>query len=83
MKFARIVLLLVLLPSLSVGCRNTSALFSPPGTMRQQQLNATLHDPYAETDVGPEVVGGRPREYQKPLAEPVRSRFVWDNWLGR
>jgi hypothetical protein len=83
MKFVRIVLLLVLLPSLSVGCRNTPALLGPPGTMRQQQLNATLHDPYAGTDIGPEVVGGRPREYQKPLAEPVRSRFVWDNWLGR
>ncbi len=51
--------------------------------MRQQQLNATFHDPYTEPDIGPEVVGGRPREYQKPSAEPVRSRFVWDNWLRR
>jgi hypothetical protein len=83
MNFARIVLLSVLLPLLMVGCRYPTTMFGPPGTMRQQQLNATLHDPYAEPDIGPEVVGGRPREYQKPLAEPVRSRFVWDNWLGR
>ena len=83
MKSDRIALLLVLLLTLHAGCRTPPAMFGPPGTMRQQQLSATVHDPYAGTDIGPEVVGGRPRDYQKPLAEPVRSRFVWDNWLGR
>jgi hypothetical protein len=83
MKSARLVLPLVLLLAIAVGCRNGGSLLSPPGTMRQQQLKATAHDPYTETDIGPEVVGGRPRDYQKPLAEPVRGRYVWDNWLGR
>jgi hypothetical protein len=83
MKSASLILPLVLLLAISAGCRNSGSLLGPQGTMRQQQLNATMHDPYAEPDIGPEVVGGRPREYQKPSAEPVRSRFVWDNWLGR
>jgi hypothetical protein len=47
--------------------------------MQQQRLSATVHDPYADVDAGPEIVGGRPREFQKPLAEPVRSRPPWSN----
>jgi len=49
-----------------------------PGTITQQQQAATMHDPYGDTMAGPEIVGGRPREFQKPLAEPVRSRGFRD-----
>lgn len=56
------------------GCRGYNPFRWPPGTLQQQRLNATVHDPYADTDAGPEVVGSRPRDFQKPLAEPVRSR---------
>jgi hypothetical protein len=49
-----------------------------PGTVPQQQQAATMHDPYGDTAAGPEIVGGRPREFQKPLAEPVRSRGFRD-----
>ncbi|TVS19383.1 MAG: membrane or secreted protein [Planctomycetaceae bacterium] len=83
MKPARFAWLLCSLLAICAGCQNAPPILGPPGTMRQQQLNATFHDPYTEPDIGPEVVGGRPREYQKPSAEPVRSRFVWDNWLRR
>lgn len=48
--------------------------WSNPGTMAQQQARATYHDPYADTTAAPEIVGGRPREFSKPAAEPVRSR---------
>ncbi len=54
-----------------------------PGSAPYQQYQATLHDPYPDTDLGPEVVGGRPREFQKPLAEPVRSRWLRDSWWSR
>jgi hypothetical protein len=83
MKSVKLVLLWVLLLAIPGGCRTYPPVLGPPGTIRQQQLRATMYDPYVGTDIGPEVVGGRPREYQKPLAEPVRSRFVWDTWLGR
>jgi hypothetical protein len=73
-------LLLVLAP---IGCRSVSDLFGPPGTMRQQQLGATMHDPYTDNDAGPAVVGGRPRDFQKPLAEPVRSRILRDSTFPR
>jgi hypothetical protein len=65
------------------GCRSAQPRFFRPGSMQRQQYNATLHDPYADNDAGPEVVGGRPREFQKPLAEPVRSPLLRDMWWSR
>jgi hypothetical protein len=41
--------------------------------VEQQRQNASLHDPYSDNDIGPEVVGGRPREFEKPRSEPVRN----------
>jgi hypothetical protein len=67
-----------------VVCLSASACMTgrgrPPGTVQQQRYQATLHDPYPDGDGGPEVVGGRPREFQKPLAEPVRNRWLQDSW---
>ena len=37
-----------------------------PGTEAYQQARAQRFEPYPENDVGPPVVGGRPREYQDP-----------------
>jgi hypothetical protein len=57
------------------GCRHVQwpRWFSPPGTANSQQLRASYEDPYTDTFAGPEVVGGRPREFQKQFAEPERS----------
>jgi hypothetical protein len=65
------------------GCRCAGPNLWHPGSMQQQQYSATLHDPYADNDAGPEVVGGRPRDFEKPLAEPVRSRWLSDSWWSR
>jgi len=32
--------------------------------------------------LGPEVVGGRPRDYQQQLPEPVRNRLYVDSYVG-
>ena len=53
--------------TVSTGCQWCQSLFGSPGTVRQQQLQATFHDPYADNDLGPEIVGGRPRDFAKPL----------------
>lgn len=62
------------------GCAGTNVF--APGSTRQQQLNATVHDPYADNDLGPTVEGGRPRDFRKPWAEPVRTRLLRDSWWG-
>jgi hypothetical protein len=72
----KIPFLFILLLALSAGCRNYGLPFGPPGTIQQQRLNAAVHDPYADTQAGPEVVGARPRDYQKPWSEAQRSRTV-------
>jgi hypothetical protein len=46
-----------------------------PGWAGQQRAEAIEHDPYPLDDVGPEVVGGWPREYQRPLNEVERVRL--------
>ncbi|GIW91377.1 MAG: hypothetical protein KatS3mg109_1809 [Pirellulaceae bacterium] len=66
---------------LLTGC--TWPNLGPPGPEWQQRYRAILHDPYPDADLGPEVVGGRPREFQKPLAEPVRNRYLYDEWWYR
>ena len=48
--------------------------WSSPGTIRTQQLRAMRHDPYAENDIAPPVVGGRPRDYLVPTPRPVRDQ---------
>jgi hypothetical protein len=46
-----------------------------PGWAHEQRGEAIEHDPYPLDDMGPEVVGGRPREYQRPLNEVERARM--------
>jgi len=45
-----------------------------PGPAGFQRNNALLFDPYPSDDLGPEIVGGRPRGFQKPPQEITRSR---------
>src|SRR3954465_12153749 len=47
-----------------------------PGPVAYQRDQAIQHDPYPLDDVGPEVVGARPREYQRPLNEVERARLA-------
>lgn len=61
------------------GCARGWPGLRPAGTMRQQQYQATLHDPYPDTDAGP-ATDNRPLGFTKPQAEPVRSRQVRDMW---
>ena len=76
--------------ALSVACLATCGCasgggfnFFNPGNIYQQRIRATIHDPYSDQDLGPEVVGGRPRDYQQQLPEPVRNRLYVDSWWGR
>jgi hypothetical protein len=58
-----------------------------PGPAGYQRYNALYHDPYPVDDMGPEIVGGRPRSYQRPVPEaeraqplappPIRPGYPW------
>jgi hypothetical protein len=62
------------------GCAEEAASlrqsFAHPGPAAYQRQQAIRHDPYVLNDVGPEVVGGRPREYMIPVNEVDRARLA-------
>ena len=57
------------------GCANRRAWGLPggQGTVERQKARATIHDPFPLNDIGPDVVGGRPREFFNPKSEAVRN----------
>ncbi|MFO0923408.1 MAG: membrane or secreted protein [Pirellulales bacterium] len=63
-----------------VGCQNSpwgrwgSREFGQ-GSIDRQKARAVLTDPYPLNDIGPEVVGARPREFSTPLPEASRNRL--------
>jgi len=75
--------LLVLLISTTVGCAGTAypQLINPPPVAMQQQ-RAEFFDPFPEVESGPGMDGARPRAYDRPAPEPVRSQ-VQSNRLLR
>jgi hypothetical protein len=46
-----------------------------PGPTAYQRALANQHDPFLLNDVGPEVVGGRPRDFDMPMNEVERARL--------
>ncbi len=61
---------------LAGGCSSTirKPRLRSPGTAPVQRYNATQFDPYPQNDVGPAIVGGRPKDFQLPPDEVVRAR---------
>lgn len=50
-----------------------------PGPAGLQRYEATAGaDPYPLPDVGPEIEGGRPREFQQPMPEVERARQYYE-----
>ncbi len=60
------------------GCANRQGwgFASGQGTVERQKSRAVVHDPYPLNDIGPPVLGGRPREYFDPQAEVKRTHAV-------
>jgi hypothetical protein len=60
--------------AIASGCAGvaTPELYHP-GPAGYQRARAIQHDPYPLDDVAEPVVGGRPREYQRPVPEAERA----------
>jgi len=46
------------------------------GSIDRQKNRAVTFDPYPLNDIGPPVVGGRPREFANPLPEAQRNELT-------
>ncbi len=71
----RCIVLLALAVAIPACCVTKPNLTSP-GTIEQQRFRSVMFDPYSDVDIGPEVVGGRPREFQRPLSQVDRNELV-------
>lgn len=60
------------------GCNLEGPKLLHPGNAATQQKRAERFDPYPSPDIGPEVAGSRPRDYQVPRPETTRSRWTTD-----
>jgi len=60
------------------GCQTMGYQLFHPGTHASQRARIMEHDLYPDADAGPEVVGGRPREFQKQRPETIRNRWQSD-----
>jgi hypothetical protein len=54
------------------------------GTMDRQKSRAADFDPYPLNDIGPPVLGGRPRGFFDPIPEPKRNELQSQRnpWAG-
>ena len=66
--------ILSMLISALAGCSDMSPFWLHPGPAELQQIRAEYIDPYPEPDIGPAVVGGRPRDFQVPPPENERAQ---------
>jgi hypothetical protein len=66
----------IALATLLLGCHGGHPRMRQPGPTKLQQRAATQFDPYGDNEAGPTIVGGRPREFQRPFSEPVRAKNV-------
>ncbi|PHS11647.1 MAG: hypothetical protein COA78_09420 [Blastopirellula sp.] len=61
--------------SMFSGCYNLARpQWFNPGTMKEQRLRAMRFDPYPDVDAGPEMVGVRPRGFDRPASEATKSQ---------
>lgn len=70
--------------STGIGCAGvTGPRFGGPGPAEWQRAEAQRFDPYPEPEAGPTILGGRPRDYEEPIAEPSRARWNPLTWFNR
>jgi hypothetical protein len=62
----------------ALGCANRPGwgTHGSQGTIDRQKARAVVHDPFPLNDIGPEVVGGRPREFFNPQPEATRQQLT-------
>lgn len=58
------------------GCAGMGTpTLAPQGSLAQQRASAQRFDPYPEQGTGPEISEGRPRDYDREIAETRRARW--------
>ncbi len=64
------------------GCSSLPYQLANPGTIQTQRLRAVRFDPYPDNKIAPEIVGGRPLDFQVDRSETNRARLVREGFFG-
>ncbi len=56
------------------GCFGYRPNFGSQGTIGQQRNEAVIHDPFPSNDLGPPIMGGRPRGFDRPFSEATDTQ---------
>lgn len=73
-------LVLVTMVGLAAGCRSLARPpWLHPGPTQYQRYNAIVHDPYPDPYTGPEALGTRPRDYDRPPSDSQRYPMIRGN----
>ena len=73
----RLSLILLFVFSFNAGGQHMQEQVTKPrGEIRQQQYRAALFDPYSIPEVGTDLGGMRPPDFDRPLPEPVRDKYL-------
>jgi len=82
-SYQKLGLLLAIATASFLGCKGSPAGFHRwggsqygQGIVDRQKNRAVTFDPYPLNDIGPPIVGGRPREYANPLPEAARNELT-------
>jgi hypothetical protein len=62
---------------LSAGCSTTEPLglrYGPHRRVVEQRQDAQVYDPYPLPSTGPDITGARPRDFDVPRSDPVRTQ---------
>ena len=87
-RACRIVVFAAMITPSAIGCTSEVHRYMRfpnlynPGPAPYQRAEAIRHDPYPLNDVGPEIEGGRPRDYQQPVNEVERARMATTRPIG-
>ncbi len=73
---------LVIVASSLAGCMTQPTNVYAPGTIDVQRRRAVRLDPYPNQDIAPEIVGGRPRDFQEDRSEANRAGLLREAWWG-
>lgn len=65
------------------GCNLSRPNWLNPGPSQYQRQQAQHFDPYPEFANGPDVTGGRPRDFQRPIDTPKRIQTEPDGTTTR
>lgn len=74
LRHAALICLTALFLASHIGCLGYGPNFGSQGTIGQQRNEAVIHDPFPSNELGPPIMGARPRGFERPFSEATDTQ---------